>query len=50
LFSKLKESVAGKTFLADHEVQDVVMTWLKEQPGDLYDAELKQLVPRLTVL
>jgi histone-lysine N-methyltransferase SETMAR len=38
LFSKLKESVAGKTFSDDDEVQDAVMTWLREQAGDFYNA------------
>jgi hypothetical protein len=47
-FSKLKESLAGKTFSDDDEVQDVVMTWLREQAGDFYDAGIKKLVPRLT--
>jgi hypothetical protein len=35
LFSKLKESLAGKTFLDDDDVQDMVMTWLREQARDL---------------
>jgi hypothetical protein len=34
LFSKLEESLDGKTFSDDDEVQDVVMTWLREQAGD----------------
>jgi hypothetical protein len=48
LFFKLKESLAGKTFLDDDEVQDTVMTWLREQAGDFYDAGIKKLIPRLT--
>jgi hypothetical protein len=28
LFSKLKESLVGKTFSDDDEVPDAVMTWL----------------------
>jgi hypothetical protein len=47
LFSKLKESLLGKTISDDDEVQDAVMTWLRDQAGDFYDAE-KKLVPRLT--
>jgi hypothetical protein len=42
LFSKLKESLAGKTFSDDDEVQDSVMTWLREQAGDFYDAGIKK--------
>jgi hypothetical protein len=42
LFSKLKESVAGKTFSDDGEVQDAVMAWLREQAGDFYDAGIKK--------
>jgi hypothetical protein len=42
LFSKLKETLAGKTFSEDDEVQDAVMTWLREQAGDFYDAGIKK--------
>jgi histone-lysine N-methyltransferase SETMAR len=38
LFSKLKESMAGKTFSDNDEVQDAVMTCLREQMGDFYGA------------
>jgi hypothetical protein len=48
LFSKLKESLAGKTFSDDDEVQDAVITWLREQAGDFYDAGIKKLVLSLT--
>jgi hypothetical protein len=48
LFSKLKESLVGKTFSDDDEVQDAVMTWLREQAEDLYDAGIRKLVLRLT--
>jgi hypothetical protein len=48
LFSKLKESLAGKTFSGDDEVQDTVMTWLREYAGEFYDAGIKKFVPRLT--
>jgi hypothetical protein len=48
LFSKLKESLTGKTFSDDDEVQDPVMTWLREQAGNFYDAGIKKLVLRLT--
>jgi hypothetical protein len=48
LFSKLKESLAGKTFLDDGEVQDAVMTWLREQAGDFYDTGIKKLIPWLS--
>jgi hypothetical protein len=34
--------------LDDDEVQDAVMTWLREQAGDFYDAGIKNLVLRLT--
>jgi hypothetical protein len=44
----LKECLAGKTFSDDDEVQDGVMTWLREQAGDFYDARIKTLIPRLT--
>jgi hypothetical protein len=44
LFSKLKESLAGKTFLDDDEVQDAVMKWLREQVRDFY-AGIKTLFP-----
>jgi hypothetical protein len=47
LFSKLKESLAGKIFSDDDEVQEAVMTWLREQVGDFYDAGIKKLVLRL---
>jgi hypothetical protein len=35
-------------FISDDEVEDAVMTWLREQSGNFYDAEIKNLVPRLT--
>jgi hypothetical protein len=44
----LKESLAGKTISEDDEAQDVVMTWLREQAGDFYDAGIKKLDPSLT--
>jgi hypothetical protein len=40
--TKLKDSLARKTFSGDDEVQDVVMTWLREQGGDFYDAEIQK--------
>jgi hypothetical protein len=47
LFSKLKESLAGKTFSDDDEVQ--TQWWqLGEQAGDFYNTGIKKLVPRLT--
>jgi histone-lysine N-methyltransferase SETMAR len=48
LFSKLKKSLAGKTFSDNDEVQDTVMMWLREQAGDFYDAGIKKLVSSLT--
>jgi hypothetical protein len=33
---------------SDDEVQDVVMTWLRERVGDFYDAGVNKLLPRLT--
>jgi hypothetical protein len=48
LFSRLKESLAGKTFSDDDEDQDAVMTWLREQAGDFYNTSIKKLVLRLT--
>jgi hypothetical protein len=48
LLSKLKESLAGKTFSEDNEVQDTVMTCLREQAGDFYDTGIKKLLPGLT--
>jgi hypothetical protein len=42
LLSKLKQSLGGKTYSDDDEVQDAVMTWLREQTGDSYDAEIKK--------
>jgi hypothetical protein len=47
VFSKLKARLAGKTLSDDDEVQDTVMTRLREQAGDFYDAGIKKLVPRL---
>jgi hypothetical protein len=44
LFSKLKARLAGETFSDDDdddEVPDAVMTWLREQVGDFYDAGKK---------
>jgi hypothetical protein len=35
-------------FINSDEVPDVVMTWLRKQAGDFYDAGIKKLVPRLT--
>jgi hypothetical protein len=33
----------------DDEVQDAVMTWLREQAGDFYNAGIKKkLIPRLS--
>jgi hypothetical protein len=48
LISNLKDSLAGKTFSDHDEVQDAVMTWLREQVGDFYDAGIINLVPRPT--
>jgi hypothetical protein len=45
LFSKLKESLPRKTFSDDDEVQNTVMTLLREQAGDFYDAGIKKLDP-----
>jgi hypothetical protein len=42
LFSKLEESLAGKTFSDDDEVRHAVMTWIREQEGDFYDAGIKK--------
>jgi hypothetical protein len=36
------------TFMDDDEVQGAVMTWLREQAGDFYDAGIKKLISRLT--
>jgi hypothetical protein len=38
LVTTLKESPALKTFSGDDEVPDAVMTWLRQQAGDFYDA------------
>jgi hypothetical protein len=35
----LEESLAGKTFSDHDEVEGAVMTWLREQEGDFYDAK-----------
>jgi hypothetical protein len=43
LFSKLKESLAGKTFLDDDEVQEAAMTWLRERAGYFYDAGIRKI-------
>jgi hypothetical protein len=32
----------------DDEVQDAVMTWLREQVGDFYDVGIKELFPTLS--
>jgi hypothetical protein len=32
-------------FNNNDEVQDTVMTWLREQAGDFYDARIKNLFP-----
>jgi hypothetical protein len=48
LFSEVKESLAGRIFSDDDEVQDAVMTWLRGQAGDFYDTGIKKLVSRLT--
>jgi hypothetical protein len=45
LSSKLKESLAGKVFSDDDEVQGAVMSWLREQVGDFYDAGIKNSFP-----
>jgi hypothetical protein len=42
LLSKLKESLAGKTFSDDDEVQGAVMTWQRERAGEFYDAGIKK--------
>jgi hypothetical protein len=36
------------SFINNDEVQDAVMTWLREQAGDFYDAGIKKHVPALT--
>jgi hypothetical protein len=35
-------------FSDDGEVEDEMMTWLREQAGDFYDAGIRKHVPRLT--
>jgi hypothetical protein len=34
--------------MTDDEVQDALMTWLREQAGDFHEAEIKKFLPRLT--
>jgi hypothetical protein len=35
-------------FINNDEVQDAVMTWLREHGGDFYVTGIKKLVPKLT--
>jgi len=47
LVSSPKETLAGKNFDGDDEVQEEVMTWFKEQAADFYDSGIQKLVPRI---
>jgi len=47
LFLHLKKYLAGEKFVDDHEVQEGVKTWFKEQAADFYDSGTKKVVPRL---
>jgi len=47
LFLHLKKHLAGKKFDDDDELQEGVVTWLKEQAADFYDSGIQKLVPRL---
>jgi hypothetical protein len=35
-------------FMNDVEVQDAVVSWLREQVGDFYGSGIKEIIPRLT--
>jgi histone-lysine N-methyltransferase SETMAR len=48
LFPKLKESLAGKSFSDNDEVQDVVMTWLTELGEISMTLGIKIFIPRLS--
>ncbi|KAG5318537.1 MOS1T transposase, partial [Pseudoatta argentina] len=48
LFTKLKESLAGKRFQSDEEVQTAVTNWTKELAGSFYAEGILKLVSRYT--
>ncbi|KAG5316648.1 SETMR methyltransferase, partial [Acromyrmex insinuator] len=48
LFTKLKESLAGKRFQSDEEVQTAVTNWTKELAGSFYAEGISKLVSRYT--
>ncbi|XP_011049295.1 PREDICTED: histone-lysine N-methyltransferase SETMAR-like [Acromyrmex echinatior] len=50
LFTKLKESLAGKRFQSDEEVQTAVTNWTKELAGSFYAEGISKLVSRYTKL
>ncbi|KAG5316448.1 SETMR methyltransferase, partial [Acromyrmex insinuator] len=48
LFTKLKESLVGKRFQSDEEVQTAVTNWTKELAGSFYAEGISKLVFRYT--
>ncbi|KAG5308158.1 SETMR methyltransferase, partial [Pseudoatta argentina] len=48
LFTKLKESLAGKRFQSDEKVQTAVTNWTKELAGSFYAEGISKLVSRYT--
>ncbi|GFR81392.1 histone-lysine N-methyltransferase SETMAR [Elysia marginata] len=49
LFGPMKQSLRGKHYENDEEVKNGVKTWLKEQPIQFYEAEIRALVKRCDV-
>ena len=47
LVSSPKETISGKKFDDDDEVQEEAMTWFKWQAADFYDSGIQKLVQRL---
>jgi hypothetical protein len=47
LFLRLKKHLAGKKFDDVDEVQEVLMTWFKQQAAEFYDSGIQKLVPIL---
>ena len=44
IFFALKEALRGRRFTSNEEVEEVVHTWLQEQPKSFFSAGIQKLV------
>lgn len=48
MFGLLKETLGGKIFNIDDEVEKFLRTWLSELPKEIFDTSIKKLPERWT--